>query len=61
MKEEKHMGQGNFANLPQDVKQTPYKKNSYVTDANLDDTITGIDQTIGKEVSRARSHVSNQK
>ena len=61
MKEDKSVGKGSFANMPQEVKNTPYKKNSYVTDANLDDTITGIDQTIGKEVSRARSHVSNQK
>ena len=61
MKEEKHVGQGNFANMPTEVKQTPYKKNSYVADADLDDTITGIDNTRSKEVSKARSHVSNQK
>jgi hypothetical protein len=61
MAKNESMGKGNFANMPTEHKQTEYKKNSYVTDANLDDTITGIDQTIGKEVSRARGHVSNQK
>ena len=61
MKDEKSVGKGGFAGLPQEVKQTPYKKNSYVTDANLDDTITGIDSTRSKEVGKARSHVSNQK
>ena len=61
MKEDKSVGKGSFANLPQEVKQTTYKKNSYVADADLDDTITGIDSTRSKEVSKARSHVSNQK
>ena len=54
-------GKGSFANMPESVDFKPYKKNSYVTEDNLDDTITGIDETIGKEVNRARKFVSNQK
>jgi len=59
--EKTRMGQGSFANMPQDVKMTPYEKNMYVTPDQLDDTITGIDETIGNEVKRTRGHLSKQK
>ena len=61
MKEDKSMGKGNFANMPTEVKMTPYKKNAYVTEGQLDDTITGIDEVVERSAKKTRSNLSMQK
>lgn len=61
MKEEKMSGKGNFANLPQDVKMTEYPKYPRAGEREIDDTITGIDEVVGRSSSKRKSHISNQK
>lgn len=54
-------GKGKFANMPTEVRQEEYAKVSYVTPAQLDDTITGIDASNKKSISKTRSNLSTQK
>lgn len=49
-----------FANLPQDVHMQQYPKQS-TYNSELDDTITGIDETIDHGVGKIKKHISNQK
>ena len=48
-----------FANLPQDVTMNQYEKTSH-ENADLDDTMTEIDRTIDKSVSKEKKYISNQ-
>jgi hypothetical protein len=58
---EKMSGKGNFANMPQEVKMTQYPKYPNPGDKELDDTITGIDQTVTTSSGKRKKYVSNQK
>ena len=50
------------ANLPQDVKYHAWPTiNAYLGDANLDDTIRGIDSLISENTSKGRKHKSYTK
>lgn len=54
-------GRGDFANMPQEVIMKAYPRNSMRPDAELDATITGVDDVMkGSEGKRMR-YVSNQK
>ncbi len=56
----KDLGSKGRAGLPQDVKFTDVKRQPHVG-SEIDDTMTGIDETISKSVGKAKSHKSNQK
>ena len=49
-----------FANMPTEVHQEEYPKRSTLG-YDIDDTITGIDQTIEHGKQDVRKHQSNQK
>ena len=49
-----------FANMPREVRQEEYPKRSTLG-YDIDDTITGIDQTIEHGKQDVRKHQSNQK
>lgn len=49
-----------FANMPREVHQEEYPKQEGLG-YDIDDTITGIDETVKKTKSKIKSHVSNQK
>ena len=55
------VGRGDYANLPQDVKMKSYPKAKTLGERDLDDTLTGIDETMTRSESKARKYVSNQK
>lgn len=59
-KEGKRVGQGNFANMPQDVSMKAYPKGHEFGSGNLDDTMSEIDMTTKKAHSTSRKHLSNQ-
>lgn len=52
-------GKTGRAGLPENVIVKDYPKCSYNT-SDLDDTITHVDSTNNKTVSKAKSHKSNQ-
>lgn len=52
-------GKTGRAGLPESVIVKDYPKCSYET-SDLDDTITGIDESKNKSVSKAKSHKSKQ-
>lgn len=60
MKKETFSGKSGRAGLPEQVIMKDYPKCEYVS-GELDDTITGIDETKNKGVSKAKKYVSNQK
>ena len=49
------------ANLPQDVKYTAWATGASYLNANLNDTITGIDKQKSEDVSGTKSHLQNNK
>ena len=49
-----------IANLPQEVMIKPYPTNDYAV-YGLDDTSTGIDKQMNKDVEGARKHRSSRK
>lgn len=49
-----------FANMPQDVHIKQYPKQETYGE-ELDDTITGIDETVAHGKGKARKYISNQK
>lgn len=59
-KEGKAWGHGSFANMPQEVSMKPYAKNKTLKEPMENDTMTRIDDEIGRSDSKARSHYSNQ-
>lgn len=61
-KTQKEFGKGKneFANLPQDVVHTTYPKGEHIS-SDIDDTMTGIDSTISKTISKSKKHPSYQK
>lgn len=52
-------GHGEFANMPKKTKMDMYPKNRGQTGV-LDDTITGIDRSIGEAETQSKRHQSNQ-
>ncbi len=57
----KRMGQGEFANMPKDVKMTAYPPYPRPNEKGLDDTITGVDDVNSRASSKRKKNVSNQK
>ena len=49
------------ANLPQEVKQYAYPKQSYLDRETLDDTIMGVDRQIGQDVGQMKRRPSRTK
>lgn len=49
-----------FANMPQDVHMSQYPKQSNFAE-ELDDTITGIDETCNHGKGKSKKYMSNQK
>lgn len=49
-----------YSNLPQDVTHTSFPKQEGLA-GELDDTITGIDETVDHGKGKARKYMSNQK
>lgn len=59
-REGKAWGQGEFANMPKEVKMNPYAKANQFGPGDLDDTMTGIDKSNSSAASKTRSNLSNQ-
>jgi len=57
--EKKAWGQGEYANMPQDVVKELYPKVSMASD-RLDDTITGIDSCMRNSEGKRSKYVSDQ-
>jgi hypothetical protein len=55
------IGKGEFAGMPKDVKMAPYPKSGHKGDAQMDDTMVGIDGCINQADGRRNKYVSNQK
>lgn len=53
-------GRGEFANMPQEKVMKPYSKAHMMKEPLEDDTMTRIDEEVGRSESRARSHYSDQ-
>jgi len=49
-----------FANMPQEVHMQEYPKQKTYGE-ELDDTITGIDETVSHGKGQAKKYISNQK
>lgn len=59
-KEGARWGGGSFANMPQEVVMKPYSKSHMMKEPLENDTMTRIDDEVGRSESRARSHYSDQ-
>jgi len=57
---ERHMGHGEFANMPQQPIFKAYPKERYAY-GDYDDTIRGIDMVDTESADKVDSHRSNQK
>jgi len=53
-------GKTGRAGLPEQVIMKDFPKQANVA-GELDDTITGIDQTVDRSVGKSKKHMSNQK
>lgn len=60
-KEGKRIGQGQFANMPTEVRMEMYPKNKVPMSGIENDTISGIDQVISSSESKRSKYMSNQK
>lgn len=59
-KEDKAMGQGDFANMPKDVKMESYPKANQFGPGVLDDTMVEIDRTTKVASGKSHKFLSNQ-
>jgi hypothetical protein len=59
-KEGKRVGQGNFANMPQEVSMKGYPKSPKYRGSEIDDTMSEIDGCNSRSEGMARRHVSDQ-
>ena len=56
----KHMGHGEFANMPRREIMHPYPKEKYGY-SDYDDTVVGIDEVDTESANKVNSHKSKQK
>lgn len=55
------IGKGDFSNMPQEKIHVKYPKQANYNSGDLDDTMTGVDETVNRSVGKASKFKSNQK
>ncbi|NJL54185.1 hypothetical protein HC928_02715 [bacterium] len=58
---DKEVGKGDFANMPQDVKFHAYPKRGLKRNEGIDDSMTNIDEIGENSENKKSRYVSNQK
>lgn len=56
-----HIGRGDHAGMPQEVKMEKYPKSKTYPGGSMDDTMTGIDEVNSRAETKASKYRSNQK
>lgn len=52
--DDKHWGQGQFANMPKDAVMMEYSKENYGTDPRIDDTMVRLDSDARENARKGR-------
>lgn len=58
---DEHIGKGDFAGMPKDVKMEQYPPCKNYRGGALDDTMSGIDEVASMSEGKASKYLSNQK